>query len=56
MSTDPILDEVRKARREIEKECQDDPKVYYEHLLENQEKLRDRLVRRQPRRVHKKAG
>jgi hypothetical protein len=56
MSTDPIVEEVRKARREIEKECGDDPEAYYRHLLENQAKLQDRLVRGKPRLVHKKAG
>lgn len=56
MSVDPIFEEIRKTRHEIEKQCQDDPGVYYRHLLEIQKQYRDRLVRRQPQPAHKKAG
>ncbi len=51
MSPDPIIEEVRQVRREIEAECQNDPEKYYRLLLDVQEQYRDRLVRRGPVRV-----
>jgi hypothetical protein len=36
METDP-LSEVRKIRREISKECNDDPKKVFEYYLKHQE-------------------
>ncbi len=49
MFDDPIVEEVRKIRRQIEEECNNDFKAYYEHLLALQEKYRKRLVKRSPR-------
>ncbi|MEA2078876.1 MAG: hypothetical protein U9P00_03295 [Pseudomonadota bacterium] len=53
MIDDPIVREVRKIRKEIEEKCQQDPEAYYQHLKASQEKLRNRLVRRQPRTLAK---
>jgi hypothetical protein len=45
MSTDgPIVDEVRRRRTEISARFDDDLERYCQHLLEVQEKLKDRLV------------
>jgi len=49
MINDPIVEEVRALRREIEKEHGPSPEAYYEHLQRFQQQWRDRLVRRQPR-------
>lgn len=48
MPRDPIVEEVREIRREIERECGSSADVYFEHLLQVQMKWQDRLVRRQP--------
>lgn len=48
MFKDPIVEEVRKTRREIEAELGNDPAKYVQHLREVQERYRDRLVRRKP--------
>lgn len=34
MFKDPIIEEIRQIRHEIEAECSHDPQKYYEHLLE----------------------
>ena len=44
MWQDPIVDEVRRVRLEIEKECEDDFVRIYEHALEVQKKVAGRLV------------
>lgn len=49
MQRDAVVDDVRKVRRAIEAECGNDPRKYYEHLIELQEKDKQRLVRRAPR-------
>jgi hypothetical protein len=49
MTVDPIVREVRETRHEIEKDCQQDPEKYYQHLRTYQEKFVDRLVCRQPK-------
>ena len=49
MERDPIVDEVRRVRREIEAACGNDPQRYYEHLTELQKKYADRLVRLGPK-------
>ena len=46
MWTDPIVAEVRRARREIEKECEDDFGLLYAHALEVQKKVTAKLVSR----------
>jgi hypothetical protein len=48
MSKDPIVEEVRQVRRQIEAEHGRDPQAYYEHLLRLQENWKERLVRRRP--------
>ena len=45
MQKDPIVEEVRKVRREIEAECGNDGRKYYAHLIELQRKYADRLVK-----------
>lgn len=48
MNEDPIVNEVRKIRRQIEQECGFDSNNYYNHLKIIQKKFVDRLVCRQP--------
>jgi hypothetical protein len=48
MTKDPIVQEVRDIRYQIEKECQQDPEKYYKHLKSVQERFSDRLVCRKP--------
>ena len=48
MNEDPIVNEVRKIRRQIEQECGLDSKKYYQHLKTIQKKFAGRLVCRQP--------
>jgi len=49
MKTDPIIEQVRQVRRQIEDETQQDPELFYQHLMKIQEPLSDRLVCRQPK-------
>jgi len=49
MVQDPIIEELRKIRSEIEKECNNDPEQYYQHLLAFQKNLKGDLVRRKPK-------
>jgi len=49
MFQDPIIEELRKIRSEIEKEYKNDPEQYYRHLLEFQKNLLGDLVRRKPK-------
>jgi len=49
MKTDPIVEQVRQVRRQIEDENQQDPELFYQHLKKIQERLSDRLVCRQPK-------
>lgn len=51
MREDPIVREVREIRHEIEGECDNDAEAFYEWLTASQQKLKGRLVRRQPRDV-----
>jgi hypothetical protein len=44
MERDPIVEEVRRVRREIEAECGNDAQKYFEHLTELQKQYTDRLV------------
>jgi hypothetical protein len=48
MEKDPIIEEIRRIRLEIEAKCQNDPQLLYEYLCRQQEKYRDRLVSRSP--------
>ena len=52
-----MVDEVRRIRHEIERECQQDPDKLFEYYQVSQKKLCDRIVRRGPRHlrpVHQK--
>ena len=49
MTNDPIIEEVRKIRHEIERECQHDPENFYQRLKASQEKLGVQLVCRHPK-------
>jgi len=51
MIKDPIVNEIREIRHKIESECMDDPEAFYEWLTASQQKLGERLVCRQPRRL-----
>ncbi|MBN1361921.1 MAG: hypothetical protein JW993_15095 [Sedimentisphaerales bacterium] len=48
MSTDPIVEEVRAVRKEIEQQYPD-AESFYLHLRQEQEVYRDRLIRRGPK-------
>lgn len=49
MIKDPIVDEIRQTRIAIDRECNNDPKVYFEHIVKLQNRYKKRLVRRRPR-------
>jgi hypothetical protein len=49
MGRDLILEELRRIRREIEAECQNDSQRYYEHIQEVQKRYSNRLVRFKPK-------
>ena len=49
MIQDPIVKEVRRIRKEIEDECRNDPKKYFEHVQKIQGEYRGRLVSRKPK-------
>jgi hypothetical protein len=46
---DPIVEEVRRIRHEIECECEKDPHKLFEYFQASQKKLGNRLVRRGPK-------
>jgi len=49
MKTDPIVEQVRQVRRQIEDETQQDPELFYQYLKKIEEPLSDRLVCRKPK-------
>jgi len=49
MKTDPIVQQVRQVRRQIEDENQRDPDLYYQYLKNLQKGLTNRLVCREPK-------
>ena len=49
MKTDPIVEQVRQVRKQIEKENQQDPEFFYQYLKRIQERFSDRLVCREPK-------
>jgi len=53
---DPIVEEVRKVRRQIEEEFDHDVNKYLDHVYEQQKRYGDRLVRRQPKPLKKRKG
>jgi hypothetical protein len=54
MQRDPIIEEIRRVRHDIEAECQNDPQEFYKHIQQLQDKYLNRLVRREPRKLFKK--
>lgn len=44
MNHDPIIQELREIRKDIENECENKGQSYYDHLLEVQEKYSGQLV------------
>jgi hypothetical protein len=49
MWKDPIVEEVRKARRQIEKEYGPDTDAFLQHIYDQQKKVKSRLVSRGPK-------
>ena len=49
MANDPIIQELRDIRKEIENECDKKGQTYYDHLWEIQEHYQDKLVEDFPR-------
>jgi adenylate cyclase class IV len=49
MYKDPIVEEVRKVRREIEALCHHDPDEYLRYLRKVQEQFKGRVVRGEPK-------
>ena len=49
MPKDEIVEEVRRIRHEIERECQEDPDKLFEYFRASQERLGKRVVRREPK-------
>ncbi|MDI6794325.1 MAG: hypothetical protein QME81_15920 [bacterium] len=49
MQKDTIVEEVRRIRHEIERECQEDPDKLFEYFQNSQRNLDDRLVCRKPK-------
>jgi hypothetical protein len=50
MNKDPIVEEVRSVRKEIERQYPD-AKSFYEHLEQQQKAYADRLARRLPQKA-----
>ncbi len=48
MTNDPIIDEIRKIRRDIEAECGNDAEEYFNYFQNIQKKYKN-LVRRKPK-------
>jgi hypothetical protein len=51
MINDPIVLEVRKARKEIEAECRNDWELLYKRVLNAQNKHKKRLISLKPRKL-----
>ena len=56
MKADPIVEEVRAIRHQLERETQLDAELYYQRLKTLQEKFAGRLVRRQPKPLPPREG
>ena len=50
---DPIVSEVRKARKEIEDECRNDWQLIYKKIIASQNKHKKRLVSLAPQKLFK---
>ena len=46
---DPIVNEIRDIRHEIERVCKGDSEEFYKWIIASQQKFGKRLVRRQPK-------
>ena len=44
MNKDPVLEELRKIRREIEAETNNDPRQYHAYLLQVQDTYKNRIA------------
>jgi len=53
---DPIIDDIRKIRKEIEEDFQNDPQKHLKHVQEAQKKHGEKLVSRKPRLIPKKVA
>jgi hypothetical protein len=51
MQSDPIVDEVRHVRREIERKLGSDREAFYRHVRKVQKAFGNRVVCRKPRRL-----
>ena len=49
MKADPIVEQVRAIRHQLERETERDPELYYQRLKTLQAKVAGRVVRRQPK-------
>lgn len=49
MSKDPVVEEVRRIRHEIEAECRGESREYGDYLAKLQARYKKRLVRRAPK-------
>lgn len=49
MWSDPLVEEVRRVRHDIERKCQHNSETFYQHVLEVQKSFANRLVRREPK-------
>ena len=61
MQNDAIVEEVRTIRRDIERECQQDPDKLFDYFQASQQKLGNRVVCRGPKLLelaqhHNRAG
>jgi hypothetical protein len=56
MKADPIVEEVRAVRHQLERETQQDPELFYQRLRTLQAKFSGRLVCRRPRPLEPKKG
>ncbi len=56
MKADPIVEEVRAIRHQLERETQQDAELYYQRLKTLQEKFSGRLVCRQPKPLPPREG
>lgn len=46
MKPDPVIERIRKVRREISKECKHDPKVLVAHYRAMEERFKGRILKR----------
>ncbi len=54
MKEDPIIDEVRRVRRQISEKFDHDPKKLVEHYIKLQDRHKDRMIRFIPERENER--